>query len=1231
MVGNLVGEERQRTEAEIINEVTRDLSSELDLHTLLQKVTDAATKLTGAQFGAFFYNTINEQGEAFLLYTLSGAPREAFEKFGTPRNTAIFDPTFRGEGVVRLDDVRKDPRYGHNAPHYGMPKGHLPVCSYLAVPVVLRSGEVAGGLFFGHSEPAVFTEHSERMAVNIAAQAVVAIDNARLYGQITKELRDRIAAEQSLRESEARLRLATDTGKVGLWDWDVATNRVSWTDSLYLIHGVKHEEFDSTAEGFAKLIHPEDRDLVSQAIQRAMESDVPYEIEFRVVRPDGDVIWLYTNARVIREGGRPVRMLGATMDITPRKHMEIALRETEERFAKAFEASPLALTLSSLRTGKFLEVNETFVTLTGYAREEAVGRTATELGLWVNPREQAEGREVIRQSGHIRNAEHRFRTRGGAEVIGLVSGERLEISGEPCILTVIQDITERKRAEEALRQSRERLDWVVKSTELGLWYCDLPFDKLNWNQRTKQHFGLPADADVTIETFYERLHPDDRERTAQAIEHSINENTSYDITYRTVGLDGQTRWIRAIGTAVRDVEGIPRRFDGVTVDMTPQKHAELLLQENERRYRNLIQAMPAAIYTCDAAGRITLYNDAAVALWGREPELGKDLWCGSFRIYQPDGSPLPLDECPMAVTLKEGRAVRGQEILVERPDGDRRNVMPYPEPIRDANGALIGAINMLVDITEQRQAGHAQAQLAAIVESSDDAIVSKDLNGIIKSWNKGAERIFGYTAQEAVGRPITLIIPPENHSEETLILGRIRRGERIDHFETIRQAKDGRQIDISLTVSPIKDSTGRVIGASKIARDISERKHAEKERARLLAREQEARLKAEEANRLKDEFLATVSHELRTPLNGILGWISLLRSGKLNQAMSATALETIERNARSQNRLIEDLLDVSRIISGKMRLDVRQVSPIAIIEAAVETIRPTAEAKGVRLQTVLDPLAGPVSGDANRLQQIIWNLLSNAVKFTPRNGRVMVQLQRVNSHLEIVVGDTGIGIDAKFLPHVFERFRQADGSSTRPHGGLGLGLAIVRHLVELHGGSVHVDSAGENLGATFTVKLPVAVALREQPGRVHPAASDTLPSDNGIRLDGIRVLAVDDEPDARMLLSALLGAAGAEVSVAESSDEALGLLASKQFDVIIGDIEMPREDGYTFIRKVRQLEADGQMQTPAIALTAYARAEDRVRALTSGYQTHVPKPVEPTELMAVITSLTRRTNKVPES
>ena len=386
---------------------------------------------------------------------------------------------------------------------------------------------------------------------------------------------------------------------------------------------------------------------------------------------------------------------------------------------------------------------------------------------------------------------------------------------------------------------------------------------------------------------------------------------------------------------------------------------------------------------------------------------------------------------------------------------------------------------------------------------------------------------------------------------------------------------------------------------------------------------------AEESSRLKEEFLATISHELRTPLSAILGWARMLRLKQLSEENAARALDTIERNARAQAQLVDDLLDVSRIITGKLRMDVRPADPNSFIDAAVEAVKPAADAKGVRVQKVVD--TGPISipGDPVRLQQVVWNLLANAIKFTPRGGRVQIRSERVNSHLEIIVSDTGQGIAADFLPHVFDRFRQADQKTSRQHGGMGLGLAIVRHLVELHGGMVTAASEGEGQGATFTVKLPISPVYQVDSSgdRVHPGARELLPADEPTeRLDQLRILVVDDEADTRDLLKQGLEYCGAHVKVAGSAGEAIDALMVEVPDILISDIGMPGSDGYDLIRQVRGLPAARGGKVAAIALTAYTRIEDRLQALRAGYDMHVPKPVELAELVAVAASVVRRSS-----
>jgi signal transduction histidine kinase/ActR/RegA family two-component response regulator len=399
----------------------------------------------------------------------------------------------------------------------------------------------------------------------------------------------------------------------------------------------------------------------------------------------------------------------------------------------------------------------------------------------------------------------------------------------------------------------------------------------------------------------------------------------------------------------------------------------------------------------------------------------------------------------------------------------------------------------------------------------------------------------------------------------------------------------------------------------------------EAKRQQLLASEQDARRAAEDANRLKDEFLSTVSHELRTPLTAINGWAQMLRAGRLDAEQSARALETIVRGAKSQNQLIDDLLDVSRIISGKMRMNVVPIKLCSVIEAAVETVRPAAEAKGIRLSTQLDPAADAMSGDPERLQQVVWNLVSNAVKFAPNGGRVEVRLKRADSYVEIVVADDGQGIKPEFLPYVFEHFRQEDAGTNRHRGGLGLGLAIVRHIVELHGGTVRAESEGLGKGATFTVALPNTQARAVSPEELRAGEPEwRLAGANLPSIEGARALVVDDDADARELIAMTLKDGGVDVRTVASSPEALAAFDEWRPDILIADIGMPGEDGYTLMKKLRARESDRGDHIPAIALTAYARREDRMRALSAGYEYHIPKPVDPAELLTVVAGLTNR-------
>jgi PAS domain S-box-containing protein len=487
----------------------------------------------------------------------------------------------------------------------------------------------------------------------------------------------------------------------------------------------------------------------------------------------------------------------------------------------------------------------------------------------------------------------------------------------------------------------------------------------------------------------------------------------------------------------------------------------------------ILSSIGDAVIATDIDGNVSFLNAVAQALtgWTLDDARGQPL-PKVFRIVNEDTR--EEVENPALRAIREGIVfgLANHTLLIAK-DGTEIPIDDSGSPIRDYDGSLLGAVLVFRDISDRRRAEKVRGQLAAIVDSSEDAIISKSLDGIIDSWNSGAEQLFEYSADEVIGKPITIIIPPDHIDEEEMILKRLRKGERIEHFETVRVSKSGRALDIDLTVSPVRNRKGEIVGASKIARDISARKQADLDRARLLDREQEARRLAEAASLAKDEFVAQISHEIRTPLNSILGWATMLRSGQLEGAQTARALEAIERNAKVQIQLIEDLMDISRIIKGQMQLRIRPVEIQEIVQAALDSIRPAAAAKLINLQTQVNATSRFISGDPDRLQQVLWNLLSNAVKFTPAGGHIDVTVNDPGRQLQIIISDSGVGISAEFLPQVFDRFTRARAGSPEQNSGLGLGLAIVRQLVELHGGTITAASPGEGQGATFTITLPV--------------------------------------------------------------------------------------------------------------------------------------------------------------
>lgn len=634
----------------------------------------------------------------------------------------------------------------------------------------------------------------------------------------------------------------------------------------------------------------------------------------------------------------------------------------------------------------------------------------------------------------------------------------------------------------------------------------------------------------------------------------------------------------------------------------------------------IIDSSDDAILSKNLEGIITSWNKSAERIFGytREEAVGQSI----LMLLPPERQ---QEEHTILARVRKGERIDHFETIRRKKDGSPIEVSVTISPVRDASGVIVGASKVARDIGAQRAASRAGLLLAAIVNSSEDAIISKNLNGIITSWNTAAEKIFGYTAAEAVGKSVLMLVPVDRRDEEPKILARLQKGERVEHFDTIRVRKDGQLFPVSLTISPVRDISGTIIGASKIARDVTELKRISTEREQLLVSERAARGQAEHANRMKDDFLATVSHELRTPLNAIVGWTQVLKESADLTPDDQMGIETIERNANIQAQLIDDLLDLGRIISGKMILDVERFDLAGVINDAVGSMHHAAEAKGIRIKKVMDPHANWTMGDRKRMQQVIWNLLSNAIKFSPKGGSIVVALSRINSHFDISVSDNGKGIAAEFLPHVFERFRQADASTTRQHGGLGIGLAIAKQLVEMHGGQIQAESPGLGKGATFTVSVPVVIARSSQDAPtplLNAAAHDPAAAEE---LAGIKVLAVDDDADSLGVVKRVLSGRKAEVQTATSVAEALKIFPTFNPDIVLSDIGMPERDGYDLIRCLRNLP--GGKTVPAAALTALARSEDRMRALQAGFQTHIAKPVAPAELVAVVKSLVSLADK----
>jgi PAS domain S-box-containing protein len=832
--------------------------------------------------------------------------------------------------------------------------------------------------------------------------------------------------------------------------------------------------------------------------------------EMRYRRGDGSETLLSVDSAPITDSeGRKVSAVTTFIDIAERKHAEEAIRESEERFAKAFRASPDGLVISRIADGLILEVNDSFAALSGYDRDELIGKSTLDLGLYVDPADRQRILSILEEQNYVRDIEFEMNRKSGEKRLISFSAEPLELHGEHCWLTIVRDITEPKQAEEALRESEERFAKAFRASPDGLI-----------------------------------------------------------ITRRSDGviLEVNDSWSQMLGYASDEVIGKSWTQFDLLVDPADRQRA-LAVQEEQGYVRDFEMALKRK--------------------------------SGETILVRISSEPIELRGDPCFVTIIHDitQRKRAEEALRKSEEQARRQL----------------------------------AYIEAIYATAPVGLCFVDTDLTFLSINERLAEINGKSVEEHIGRTVREVIPEVADTAEPFYRRVIETGEPALNVEqrALMAAQPGIVRHFICSFYPIKNGGGRVLGVNVVVMEITQRKKIEEELERLLRQEKAAREEAEAANRMKDEFLATISHELRTPLTSILGWARMLTGGGLTTPQARHALEVIAQSAQSQNRLIEDILDTARIITGRLKLDAQPVAIEHIFHAAVDVIRPSAEAKGIVLNEAVEAPDGVVLGDANRLQQAIWNLLSNAVKFTAEGGRIEARLGRAESQIEVTVQDSGIGIDPRFLPHVFDRFRQADASSTREYGGLGIGLAIVRHIVEMHGGGVSASSPGKGQGATFKIRLPLISASRLAPrsaprdeAAAPAAAEEQQILENGHRLDGVRVLVVEDNLDTLDMLKFIFSESGAEVITATSVDEALDALERFRPDALISDIAMPDRDGYDLIREIRSREPERGGKIPAVAVTAYARAEDRVRVLAAGFQMHIAKPIAPDELIAVVASLT---------
>jgi PAS domain S-box-containing protein len=1072
-------------------------------------------------------------------------------------------------------------------------------------------------------------------------------------------VRSELRASQLRRESNYRLHLSKErfrtlkTMTPGLWvkafTGEVISELPEWWEKLT---GQTREEY--AGFGYLDVVHPIDKPHVLKAEQAALKSKTTYQIDFRVRQRNGSYSHVRTNgAPVCDDDGNVREWVGSMINIDEDRRAEEALRASEERH-RTFNAMTALAVWNAEPSGEIVTDVYGWSELTGQTRDQYQGSGWLEA---LHPEDKArvleDWQHALRDTASI-DAEYRVRRKDGTYAYVRDQGiplRRPDGSVREWIGTVT-DIDKRKTVEEALRISEERYRTLTTATTSAIWNAtasgEIVGECHGWENMTgqtpQQYRGWG---------WMELVHPDDKDRTIEIWQRSLRNAIPVDVCYRNRRRDGSYGYVRAQGAPVCNPDGSVREWIGTLVDIDDQKRAEEALRTSHEEFRADFElAGIGQVETDPKTGRYVRVNDKFCEMVGYSAD--ELLTMTYLDITHPDDRQASMSSL---LSLLRGEINKfTTEKRYVRKDGSVLWGLANSTLIHDAHSRPLRTITMIEDVTERRQSeALSQCQKRALEMLAKGASLTEVLDFVIIAVERQATVDLRGSIQilDEEGKQFRLCAAPslpESYRQAVLQNRPVIAG----NLTTVPEWADTANLLApypirSIWATPIISSNQRPLGSfwlcsakprtpgtseqtmiENVTQTIAlaiERKEAEAEHEKLLIREQAAREQAEGANRLKDEFLAVVSHELRTPLNAINGWVFMLLHRTLDDAAQLRALQSIQRQVHSQCQLIDDLLDVARIVSGKLRLELCDVDLSKVIAAALDVVRPAAEAKQIDLVAELDRAASVVWADSERLQQVIWNLLSNAVKFTPDGGRVVIQSRRTASGIEIVVADTGQGIGADFLPYVFDRFRQADVSSTRTQGGLGLGLAIVRHLIELHGGTVLAASPGKGKGATFTVRLPLrAVRTSSSKGggrKQERGALVDITAEDREMLKGLRVLVVEDNLDDREVLFAELAQQGAMVSASASAAEALSGLDEFRPDVLVADIAMPGEDGYSLIRKIRASPLDHGGLTPAIALTAYAGDANRKRALEAGFQKHMTKPADPDELARTILRLAR--------